>query len=175
MTVGNEGDADVRDPHPLFRYGMRPPSGNSDLSDIFAVNPIRRASLVIVICLSLISFPFLLLHGAVQMAVSLVTGWFGFTGLLLCTPILLWSLCEEGWRLVQRRLWPTIEQLDLSPRAYNLLRRHGFVTIGSVEATPDTSLLLLSNMDSRAVQEIRRSINLWRYRRWQERGFQGVE
>ncbi len=49
------------------------------------------------------------------------------------------------------------------------------MTIASVEETPDTSLLLLSNMDNRTVQEIRRSVNLWRYRRWQERGFQGAQ
>jgi hypothetical protein len=115
------------------------------------------------------------LRGDAQMAVEIVAGWFGLTGLIICTPILLWSLAEEGWRILERRLWPTIEDLELSPRAYNLLRRHGFVTIASVERTSDTSLLLLSNMDGRALHEIRRGVNLWRYRRWQERGFQGAE
>jgi hypothetical protein len=171
----DEGDVDVRDPYTLHRQAMRLSPGQSDLGDIFAVNPIRRSFVVILICAALIGLPFLILQGEVQMAVELVTGWFGFTGLIMCTPILIWSLLEEGWHLLQRRLWPTIEQLDLTPHAYNLLRRHGYVTIASVEQTPDTSLLLLSNMDSRAVQEIRRSVNLWRYRRWQERGFQGAE
>lgn len=159
----------------MHRNGMRLSSGHSDLGDIFAVNPIRRSFAVILTCAALIGLPLLLLQGEVEMAVELVTGWFGFTGLLLCTPILIWSLLEEGWHLLQRRLWPTIELLDLSPRAYNILRRHGYVTIVSVEQTSDASLLLLANMDGRAVHEIRRSINLWRYRRWQERGFQGAE
>jgi hypothetical protein len=154
---------------------MRLTSGQSDLGDVFAVNPIRRSFVVILICAAMIGLPLIILRGEVELAVELMTGWFGFTGLIMCTPILIWSLLEEGWHLLQRRLWPTIEQLDLSPRAYNLLRRHGFVTIASVEGTPDTSLLLLSNMDSRTVQEIRRSVNLWRYRRWQERGFQGAQ
>jgi hypothetical protein len=159
----------------MHRYGLRLSRGHSDLGDIFAVNPIRRSFVAVLASAALIGLPFLLLQGEAQLAVAMVTSWFGFTGLLLCTPILIWSLIEEGWHILQRRLWPTIELLDLSPRAYNLLRRHGYVTIVSVERTPDTSLLLLSNMDGRAVQEIRRSINLWRYRRWQERGFQGAE
>ena len=159
----------------LHRQGMRLAPGQSDLGDIFAINPIRRSFTVLLVCAAMIGLPLLVLRGEVQMAVELVTGWFGFTGLIMCTPILIWSLLEEGWRLLQRRLWPTIEQLDLTPRAYNLLRRHGFVTIASVEETPDSSLLLMSNMDNRTVQEIRRSVNLWRYRRWQERGFQGAQ
>jgi hypothetical protein len=48
------------------------------------------------------------------------------------------------------------------------------VTIASVEEAPDAALLLLSNMDARALREIRRAISLWRYRRWQERGFHGA-
>jgi hypothetical protein len=165
----------MRDPYVMHRYGGRLNTSQSDLGDIFAVNPIRRSLVAIAASLALIVLPLVLLRGDAALAVELVTGWFGFTGLVMCTPILIWSLLEEGWRILQRRLWPTIEELDLSPRARNLLRRHGFVTIASVEDTPDTSLLLLSNMDARAVQEIRRSVNLWRYRRWQERGFQGVE
>ena len=84
---------------------------------------------------------------------------------------MIWSLLEEVWQWCQRRIWPTIDQLDLSPRARNLLRRHGFVTIASVEQTPDPTLLLLSNMDTRTLHEIRRGVNLWHYRHWQERGF----
>lgn len=147
----------------------------SGLGDFFAINPVRRSLGTVITCLLLIGLPLLLLQGDTEMAVEIVTGWFGLTGLVLSTPILLWSLAEEGWRLLERRLWPTIEDLDLSPRAYNLLRRHGFVTIASVEGTLDANLLLLANMDSRALQEIRRGVSLWRYRRWQERGFQGTK
>lgn len=157
------------------RYGGRNISSHSDLGDLFAINPIRRSLGTIVACALMIILPLVLLRGEAQLAVEIVTGWFGLIGLLICTPILLWSLGEEGWRLLERRIWPTIEELDLSPRAHNLLRRHGFVTIVSVERAPDTTLLLLSNMDSRAVQEIRRGISIWRYRRWQERGFRGAE
>ena len=165
----------MRDQYLTQRYGMRSSSTGSDLGDLFAINPIRRSFGTIVVCLLLIGLPLLLLQGDAQMAVEIVAGWFGLTGLIICTPILLWSLGEEGWRLLERRLWPTIEDLELSPRAYNLLRRHGFVTIASVDRATDTSLLLLSNMDNRALQEIRRGVSLWRYRRWQERGFQGAE
>ena len=35
----------------------------------------------------------------------------------------------------------------------------------------DEALMMLSNMDARTVREIRRAINLWQYRRWQEAGF----
>ncbi len=168
-------NANVRDQYLAQRYGIRPSSTHSDLGDLFAINPIWRSFGTIIFCLLLIGLPLLLLRGDAQMAVEIVSGWFGLTGLIICTPILLWSLAEEGWRLLERRLWPTIEDLELSSRAYNLLRRHGFVTIASVERTTDTSLLLLSNMDSRALQEIRRGVSLWRYRRWQERGFQGAE
>jgi hypothetical protein len=164
----------VRDPYLAQRYGGRLTSSHSDLGDLFAINPIRRSFGTIVVCLLMIALPLLTLQGEARMAVEIVTGWFGLTGLIICTPIFLWSLGEEGWRLLERRLWPTIEELELTPRAHNLLRRHGFVTIASVERAPDTTLLLLSNMDTRALHEIRRGVGLWRYRRWQERGFRGA-
>jgi hypothetical protein len=161
----------VRDPYLSHRYGMRVSGGQSDLGDLFAVNPIRRSAAVIAISLIGVIAPLWLLHGDAQTAVLLITGWLGSTGVVLCTPILIWSLLEEAWLRCQRRLWPTVDQLDLSPRAHNLLRRHGFVTITSVEQTPDQALLLLSNMDGRTLHEIRRGVSLWHYRRWQERGF----
>lgn len=164
----------MRYQHATQRYATRYHGGGSDLGDIFAVNPIRRSATMIAVSVALIALPLLTLEGDSRMAVEIVTGWFGCTGLIMCTPILILSLLEEGWRVLQRRIWPTIEQLDLSPRAYNLLRRHGFVTIVSVERAADPSLLLLSNMDARTLHEIRRSISVWRYRRWQERGFEGA-
>jgi hypothetical protein len=150
---------------------MRVGTGHSDLGDLFSVNPIRRSLGVIVASITMMLLPPMFLAGPAQAAALIVALWFGITGLILCIPILIWSVIEEIWHRCQRRLWPTVEQLDLSPRAHNLLRRHGFVTITSVEQTPDTTMLLLSNMDHRALHEIRRSISLWRYRRWQERGF----
>lgn len=161
----------MRDPYASHRHGMRLAGGSSDLGDLFAINPIRRSLAAVAISSASIVLPLLCLRGEAQMATLIVTGWFGSTGVVLCTPILIWSLLEEAWGRCQRRLWPTVDQLDLSPRAHNLLRRHGFVTIASVEQTPDPALLLLSNMDARTLREIRRSVSLWHYRRWQERGF----
>lgn len=161
----------MKDPHVLYRPGMRVGTGHSDLGDLFSVNPIRRSLGVIVTSIIIMILPPMFLAGPAQAAALVLAIWFGCTGLILCIPILIWSVIEEIWRYCQRRLWPTVEQLELSPRAHNLLRRHGFVTITSVEQTPDTTMLLLSNMDHRALHEIRRSISLWRYRRWQERGF----
>jgi len=153
-------------PYTLGRQG--------DVGDLFAIDPIRRSMGAITVCAALIAVPTLVLHGDTEQAVGLLTSWLGLTGLILCIPVLIISLLEEGWQHLQRRIWPTIDQLDLPPRARNLLRRHGFVTIASVEEAPDAALLLLSNMDARALREIRRAISLWRYRRWQERGFRGA-
>ena len=161
----------MKDHNVMYRHGLRVGTGHSDLGDLFSVNPIRRSLGVIVASIVMMLLPPMFLAGPAQAAALVLALWFGCTGLILCIPILIWSVIEEVWRHCQRRLWPTVEQLDLSPRAHNLLRRHGFVTITSVEQTPDTTMLLLSNMDHRALHEIRRSISLWRYRRWQERGF----
>lgn len=98
-------------------------------------------------------------------------GWLAVAGIVFVTPIFIWCVVEEAWKALQRRRWPRIDELDLSPRAHNLLRRHGYESIDSVERAPDTSLLLMSNMDQRTVHEIRRAISLWRYQRWQEKGF----
>ncbi len=162
----------MRDHYVLQRYQFRTNPGSSDVGNLCAVNPIRRSLAVILTSVGMIAAPAALLRGEWQTIALIVATWFGVTGIALCTPILIWCLVEEAWGWCQRRLWPTVEQLDLSPRARNLLRRHGFVTIASVEQASDGALLLLSNMDARAVQEIRRSISLWRYRRWQENGFQ---
>lgn len=169
----NGGRHPVRDFPASRHYGLRTAitHGHSDLGYLFAVNPIRRALAVILVSLGLIGGPLLLPPGDARTVLLLFGVWFGVTGVVMCLPILLWCSIEEAWAWLQRRLWPTVESLDLSPRARNLLRRHGFVTIASVERMPDASLLLLSNMDRRALREIRRSISLWRYRRWQEGGF----
>lgn len=145
-------------------------TGGSD-TDVFAVNPIRRSFAISVICWSMVLVPILLLDGDLQASLLIGLGWLAAAGIVFVTPIFFWSLAEAGWSRIRWRVSPTIEDLDLSPRAYNLLRRHGFDTISSVELTPDVSLMLLPNMDARALHEIRRAINLWKYRRWQEAGF----
>lgn len=153
------------------RDRRRAPACSPAESGLFAVNPIRRSLGALVLSVALLVAPLLLPAGDTQTAVLLVTIWFGSGGIFISLPILVFSLLEGAWDRCQRRLWPTIDDLELSPRARHLLRRHGFVTIPSVEQTHDSTLLLLANMDGRILREIRRSINLWRYRRWQEGGF----
>jgi hypothetical protein len=160
----------MKDRYALARYNGRA-RGYSDFSQLFAVNPLRRALATILVSLALIAAPLALPGGNVRAVLQLITVWFGATSIIMCTPILIWCSVEEAWRWLQRRLWPTIDQLGLSPRTHNLLRRHGYVTIASVERASDSTLLLLSNMDGQAVREIRRSVNVWRYLRWQEAGF----
>ncbi len=161
----------MKDSYALSRNGARISSGHSDLGDLFSINPIRRSLAVILVSIAMMVVPAMILSGEAQMAALIVTIWFGCTGIIMCTPILIWSVVEEAWHRCQRCLWPTVDQLDLSERGHNLLRRHGFVTITSVEQTPDATMLLLSNMDGRVLHEIRRSISLWHYRRWQDQGF----
>ena len=108
---------------------------------------------------------------AIALVMLIAFGWLAMTGIVMVTPILIWCLVEEGVKAVRRHRDPTTELLDLSPRAVNLLRRHGFETIAQVERTPDSTLALLSNMDASAIREIRRAVSIWRYQRWQARGF----
>jgi hypothetical protein len=143
---------------------------SSSLPDPFAVNPIRRSLLLIGICLLVILGPIPL--GAQAVATMMLTvGWLAMSGLAIGTPILLCSLVAEGYRHLRGRLRPAVTQLDLSPRIANILHRHGYDAIAEIDHAPDEELLLLSNMDKRALRELRRAITLWKYRRWQESGF----
>lgn len=156
--------------HGTYRTGLLYAS-RSECSDLFAVNPLRRSLTIVGVCLAMLLGPAYLLEGDTRALFLIGGGWLAATGIIMCTPIVIWCLVEEAWRFVSRRINPPIEELDLSPRAYNLLRRHGFESIESVIQTPDASLALLSNMDARAIREIRRAVSIWKYRRWQERGF----
>lgn len=142
----------------------------SDIPDPFAINPIRRSFALVAICTAVVAGP-LIIGGAVATSVMLAIGWLALTGIVLGIPILIWSLAEEGWRLARRSIQPPIEELDLSPRLLHVLQRHGYDEIAAVDRAPDPALLLLSNMDARGLREVRRAISLWKYRRWQERGF----
>ena len=146
-----------------------------DANDLFSVNPLRRSAIVVAVCWAMILLPAWLLSGDAQALILIAFGWLAFTGIIMVTPILIWCLVEEAVKALRRRTNPPVDLLDLSPRAANLLRRHGFETIAQVDATSDASLLLLSNMDARALREIRRAISIWRYQRWQERGFPADE
>jgi hypothetical protein len=101
----------------------------------------------------------------------LSVGWLAMTGLVIGLPVLVLSLIEEAVRLIRRKIRPTVDLLDLTPRLSHILVRHGYDAIDDVDRAPDAALLLLSNMDARGVQAIRRSVALWKYRRWQEQGF----
>ena len=142
----------------------------SHAGDPFAVNPIRRSFAVVAVCAALVVGP-ILIGGAVAELVLLAVGWLAATGLVFGVPILIWSLADEAWRWGRRRRFPTVDQLDLSPRVRHILLRHGYEAIDAVDRASDATLLLLSNMDPRGLREVRRAISLWRYRHWQERGF----
>lgn len=144
-----------------------PSQGN----DLFSVNPLRRSAAIVAGSWAMILGPIFLLDGERQSLFLAAFGWLAATGIIMVTPILVWCLIEELVRAIRRRVHPTLDLLDLSPRAANLLRRYGFETIASVEQTDDASMLMLSNMDARTLREIRRTISIWRYQRWQERGF----
>ena len=150
--------------------GYRGAGGSRDLPDPFAINPIRRSFALIACCAVAVGAP-LLIGGAVATSAMLTVGWLAVTGIVLGVPIFLLSVGEEVWHLARRRMQPSIEELDLSPRVLHVLLRHGYDAIEHVDRTPVGALLLLSNMDPRGLREARRAISLWKYRRWQERGF----
>ena len=139
--------------------------------DPFATNPIRRSAGAVLVC-AFILFGAPVVFGSGVASMLLVTcGWLAATVLVFSLPVLVISVLIELWGLLTRRLHPSIGELDLSPRVRHLLYRHGFTSIDAVDRTPDGALLLLSNFDARALQELRRAVNLWKYRRWQDAGF----
>ena len=144
--------------------------GGSDHPDPFAVNPIRRSFAVVAVSAAIV-FGSPLLGEEAAAVTMLSAGWLALTGLVMGTPILVWSLAEEGWRRARRRFDPSVDLLDLSPRLQHVLQRHGYRSIAAVERSSDAALLALSNMDARGLREVRRAISLWRYRLWQEGGF----
>ncbi len=157
--------------HHHHRYAME---RGSQLSDPFAVDPIRRSATIVLLSLAILLGPFLVSpeFGAGMM---IAVGWLAATGVIFCVPILIWSLIEEAVRMLQRRIQPPVDELNLTPRIIHNLQRHGYATIRAIHLESDTSLLLLSNMESADVRQIRRAINLWRYARWQAQGFPVVE
>jgi len=140
------------------------------IADPFAVNPVRRSLALVAVCTMVIVVPWLIGDDALT-TVMVSVGWLAVTGLVMGIPILLWSLAEVGVVEVQSRRHPPIDHLAISPRVLHILHRHGYSTIVSVDTASDASLLLLSNMDGRGLREVRRAVAVWRYQRWQERGF----
>ncbi len=150
--------------------GYRAVGVGGDLPDPFADQPVRRSAGLVVVS-SVIVFAPLIIGGPLGTTILLSAGWLGLTGLVMGLPILVWSLAEEGWNMLQRRLHPSIDALDLSPRVAHILFRHGYEAIQDVNLASDDALMCLSNMDKRGLHELRRAINLWKYQRWQEQGF----
>jgi hypothetical protein len=103
--------------------------------------------------------------------VMLSVGWIAASGLIFGVPILIWSAFEEAYRALNRHRHPCIDLLKLSPRIAHILTRHNFTSIESVHRSTDNDLLALSNMDRQGLQEVRQAISVWKYRRWQDRGF----
>ncbi|HEV2108282.1 MAG TPA: hypothetical protein VGR16_08470 [Thermomicrobiales bacterium] len=144
--------------------------GGSDLTDPFAEQPVRRSAVLVAISAVIVFAP-VFIGGAVGTTILLSIGWLGLTGLVMGMPILIWSLAEEGWRILQRQMRPPVDVLHISPRVAHVLHRHGYVAIRDVDLASDDALLCLSNMDERGLRDVRRAIGLWKYQRWQERGF----
>jgi hypothetical protein len=145
-------------------YGASP-------DDLFAVNPVRRSAIISFGSWALLVVPAVFLRGDLQALLLIGFGWMAAAGVVFVTPIFFWSIAEVIWRSYRRRKHPGIDELDISQRVFNLLNRHGFETIEHVDRTPDSSLLLLSNVDARTLHSIRRAVNIWKYQRWQDRGF----
>lgn len=139
--------------------------------DPFAVNPIRRSGLAMLVSAAILCAPALISDQDLAVTLVVTVGWMAGSVFVFSIPVFLVASLEAIWRAIVRRHSPPIDELELGPRAASLLRRHGFQTIAQVERTPDGNLLMLSNFDSSALHEVRRAINIWKYRRWQEAGF----
>jgi hypothetical protein len=132
---------------------------------------LRRSFYITSFSWLVVFFPLLFLRGDAQALVLIGAGWLAAAGIVFVTPIFIWCLVEAGWKHVSRKRHPTVDMLGLTPRAVSLLQRYGYTTIAAVDRTPDVSLMMLPNMDARTLRDIRRAINIWKYQRWQERGF----
>ncbi|MGC4189928.1 MAG: hypothetical protein QM589_01660 [Thermomicrobiales bacterium] len=150
-------------------YYRRVPAG-TNVSDPFSVDPVRRSAIVVMVCFAII-LSAVMTNDEVGTAILLSVGWMAAVGLVFCVPILIWSAIEEGIAIVRRRLHPPVEALDLPPRVLHILHRHGLDTVVAVDRTSDSSLLALSNMSAHDLHQVRRAVSLWKYARWQEKGF----
>ena len=140
--------------------------------DPFGVNPIRRSAVAIVVSGFLLFGSSGVFGSGVGTTLLYTCGWLAATVLIFAMPVLVVSVAGELWTVLWRRMHPSIGELDLSPRVLHLLERHGYTVIDEVDRAPDGALLLLSNFDARTLREVRRAISLWKYRRWQDAGFQ---
>ena len=156
--------------HVQTAYYTRRVSAGTNVSDPFSVDPVRRSATVVGTCLAIILVSSMV-GGELGTAILLSVGWLAMVGLVFCVPILIWSSIEEGLAIIRRRIHPPLEELTLPPRVLHILHRHGFETIQAVDRADDAHLLTLSNIDMRDLHQVRRAISLWKYARWQEKGF----
>ncbi|MGB3329620.1 MAG: hypothetical protein WBA46_11745 [Thermomicrobiales bacterium] len=160
--------------HVHTAYYYRQVSTGSNISDPFATDPVRRSAIVVAVCIAIL-LSAVVSNDELGTAILLSIGWVAGIALIFCVPILIWSAIEEVVAITRRRLHPPLEVLDLTPRVLHILHRHGFETIVSVDRVSDPHLMTLANIDMRDVQQIRRAISLWKYARWQEKGFPASE
>ena len=139
--------------------------------DPFAVNPVRRSLAAFIVSTSAFILPMVLFPASLEAMSMVLFGWLAAIGMVLTFPIFLMSVIEMVWDNVARRMYPSVDLLDVSPRVRNLLNRYGYRTIESVDQTSDDAFLMLTNFDPKALREVRRAISVWQYRRWQDAGF----
>jgi hypothetical protein len=101
----------------------------------------------------------------------LAVGWMALAALVFSIPILLWSVAEVLVHAVTARMHPPVSELELPERVIHILQRHGVRTIRAAERLDPAALHLMANMAPRDADAVKRAINLWHYRRWQEAGF----
>ncbi len=123
------------------------------------------------ICTAAFILPMALLPADLEALTMVLFGWLAAIGMVLTFPVVVMSLIEMAWSQVARRLYPSSDLLDLSPRVRNLLNRYGYRTIDRIDRTSDDAFLMLTNFDPKALRELRRAISVWKYRRWQDAGF----
>lgn len=148
-------------------YQQNPGSGS--LTDPFAVNPIRRAFVLVTSSTVAVVGP-----SQLEPSPLLALTWLAIPGLVFGLPVLGMCLLEFAVSWIRGLLYPTIDQLELSPRVHHLLARCGYVSIDQLQTAPDEELLLITNLHAGGLHEVRRAITLWSYRRWQEQGFRGA-
>ncbi len=139
--------------------------------DPFAVNPVRRSLIAFIICSAAFIVPMAFFPQNLEAMSMVLFGWLAAIGMVLCFPVFLMSVAELAWKQIARRLYPSVDLLDLNPRVRNLLNRYGFRTIDSVDRCSDDGFLMLTNFDPKALHELRRAVSVWKYRRWQDAGF----
>ena len=119
--------------------------------DPFAVNPVRRSLATFIFCSAAFIGPMAVFPPNLEAMAMVLFGWLAAIGMVLSFPILLMSLAELGWKHLARRLYPSVDLLDVSPRVRNLLNRYGFRTIDSVDRCSDDGFLMLTNFDPKAL------------------------